>query len=192
MNQKIVLSFVGIMLIVCSNELLAQGAVIEVSLKDGRNFEGELVSVRESTLVIYTVELKADEISAVQVKKYEVVPRALITRVTIPTTVKDTSKSGLRVLKGFLIGAAAGALAIALFNIDNSHESGNPFSHISGNPGPILIVVGGLLGVGSEFLVGGSQSSEMIINNPAIEYFSWLKSLARFPQDEPEYLQNVK
>ena len=176
MNQKIVLSFVGIMLIVCSNELLGQGAVIEVSLKDGRNFEGELVSVRESTLVIYTVELKAGEISAVQVQKYEIVPHELITRVTLTTVVRDTGKAGLRVLK-VLVGAAAVSIVIS---------GGDRLG------GGRLVDDRLVWDVYKKSVFNDSQSSERIINNPAKEDFSWLKSLARFSQDEPEYLQNVK
>lgn len=158
--------------------VFSQGAIIKVLLKDGTTITGELLSVRENSLVVYTKTYN-DSISAhlsdVSIIKNEEV---------LSVIQKGKSKISKGIGYGLLIGAGTGAL----IGFASGDDGGGFVSFSAGEKA----VFGGVLLGSAGLIIGiiwGSISSTRdisVIPLPDNDY-SILKIYSRYPQNEPEF-----
>jgi len=167
----------------------SEGARVILLLNSGQQIHGELLSVRDSALVISTIEDIHEKELASQTASIHVIKNQEILHVTI----KGKSKVLKGMVQGFLIGAGAGAL-LGLA----TYQPCPPKSFICLDFGPGVAAAGGaiLLG-GAGFLIGtiagiASSRGDKVIEPLPGRDLSLLKPYARFPLEEPEFLGKIK
>jgi outer membrane protein W len=167
-----------------ANNLLAQGANIAVILSNGRIQEGELLSVRDSALIISIAPAGVTEVAA-----NEAPPSTLIRNQDIQKVIIKGESNVLKgVGLGFLIGAGAGAL-IGVAGGDD--PPGGLFSLSAPEKAALGAILGGGCGVIVGTIAGAASSSrDKVIEALPNKDFSILRPVARFPTREPEFLQN--
>jgi len=164
------------------------GAELTLTLIDSTEITGELLSVRDNTIIICEYYSAYDEELAEL--KYPILPvrNDKIQILTIEGSNNLWSGLGIGALAGTAVGISFGAIAAASQPEDD--EDPNPASTYYLVTVPVGFIVGTLFGAG----VGAATSVEEIALSdiPPGYDFSILKSLARYPDDEPEYLRAIK
>ncbi len=181
MIKKIFLTIlVGLTVLAVSNRLYAKGARVILALKNARQVTGELLSVRDSSLVISTLKDSDEKDWTTQTGGIVAVDDQEIQKVII----KGNSNIEKGMALGFLIGAGAGAL----------------IGSVSGGgwvPPGTMAVAGGIVFGGAGFVIGSivgvaSSTGDKEIEPLPNHDFPSLKPFARFPAEEPEYLKKIK
>jgi hypothetical protein len=163
---------------------------VEVTLSGGRMFKGEVIAVRESTVVLGTrtglspVEMLNDS-RALIVAPFTQVQRIATEKNTHPIT-------------GMLIGAPAGCLGgLAIGGSipvekqpNDTFGCGAQAEHESNQASGML--VGFFAGAAIGCLVGNAtgEPGQVVISAEQRD-FTFLKELARYPYGEPESLQKI-
>ena len=171
-----------ILLIILPNITSARGSEVTIFRKEGGTVKGELVFVRDSSILIEfgteEQEIGFDEIEEkIYVIKYNEIDKIVI-----------EGKSY------FLLGVLAGA-SIATYIVINDvfeDKSGPYYSHYRDSAisvGDIIcILFGGLIGG----MIGELLSPGAVIIKPSENTYQKLKSYARYKGREPEYLKKYK
>ena len=203
-NKFSSLAVVAAFLALPMSQLFAQGGVrmgarIVLLLHNQPEIAGRLLSVRDSALVISTNKAPAHHINA-QTAGISVVKNQNIRRVII----KGESRVLEGMVLGLLIGAGTGVMIGVAAGDDEpcpNHSSGGPLepgsgwclSFTAGEKALAAGIVLGAVGLGVGAKVGDATSkADKTIYPPMSQDFSALKSLAQFPQEEPEYLSLIK
>jgi hypothetical protein len=157
------------------------GAEVILSIKNGEEISGELLSVRESSLTICTkYSATEDEI-------------ANLTYPIITVRNNEIQKMNLEgsnyVLAGFGIGIAAGTGIGYLVGLA-SEQSNSAYVTPEAVGGVLGFIVGAIAGS----IIGYSLSTEEYILQEVPPDYNWsiLKPLARYPDEEPEYLKTIE
>jgi hypothetical protein len=162
-----------------------EGAEVVLLLNNGQEIKGELVSVRDSAVVISTIEDIDEKELASQTASISVIKNQEILHVTVK------GKSNL--LKGMGLGTLIGVGSGALLGLASGDDPPGWFSFSAGEKAAAL----GILLGGAGFIVGtiagviSSKGSKEIEPLPDLD-FSSLKSVARYPAGEPGYLREIK
>jgi hypothetical protein len=158
-----------------------EGAELTISLMNGTEINGELLSVRDSTITLSTKHSATEDELA---------------NLTYPVTtvrndeIKELTVEGSNyVWVGLGIGMAAGTgigYLVGLASEPNRHAYISP----EAAGGAIGFIVGALAGP----IVGHALSTDdvMLQEIPPGYDMSFLKPLARYPDEEPEYLRATK
>ena len=163
---------------------------VQIGLTNGRAFKGEVLAVRESTLVLGTrpdlspMEMIADP-GAVMVVPFR----------TVNTIITASSSHALL---GGLLGAPIGCLggygigtAMPVERQPNDTFGCNAASEHADNQ-VTGMAVGTVVGVAVGCMIGqatGDKGQELI--TPAQRDFTFLCAVARYPQEEPETLKKI-
>lgn len=164
---------------------------VEISLIRGRAFKGEVIAVRESTVVLGT----RPGLSPVEMMKE---PGALIV-VPFHAILGISTEGSHNGATGFLVGAPLGCLGG--YAIGSSIEVGNKTNDIIGcwdaaNDAAENRMTGMAVGFLAGAAIGcaaGSASGEKgqnLITGQQRD-FTFLRAVARFPNDEPESLKKI-
>ena len=158
------------------------GVEIEVSIKDGEEISGELLSVRDSTIIICTEYSAAEEDLASLQYPINTVRTDEIVELKIEGNTTP-------VLIGAGIGLAVGIGLVVLAGPYNPKPSDT--EEASKTCGGILLGLGAFSLGG---LIGALVSTEDVILTeiPPGYQFVPLKTLARYPDEEPEYLKALE
>ena len=158
-----------------------EGAEVTLSLQNGKKISGELLSVRDSTMIICT------QYSATEWE---------LASFTYPITIfwndeikEFTIEGGWYVWSGLGIGMLAGTLTGVLVGL--AIEEGR---HAMISAELYLGVIGFIAGTIIGPIVGYLLSTDDVILQeiPPGYDMSFLKPLARYPDEEPEYLRAIK
>jgi len=159
------------------------GADLTLSLMNGTEINGELLSVRDSTFTLST--------------KHSATEYDLANRVYPITTVQNdeiqelTIEGSNYVWTGFGIGIVAGTgIGLIIGRIIEGEPSGDYAGVVTAFSGFVGFIVGAIVGpiIGYE-----SSTEEFILQEIPPGYdISFLKPLARYPDEEPEYLRAIK
>ena len=163
------------------------GAKLTLTLKDSTEITGELLSIRENTITIceYYSASNADLAEL----KYPVI---VLNNDDIKVLVIEGSNNlGSGIAIGALAGAAFGAAFAALIVVSKQDDF---------DPGPAssyyLVMVPGGFVVGALFGAArgaGTSVEEIVLRDIPPRYdFSIMKPLARYPDEEPDYLKTIK
>lgn len=158
------------------------GSEIVLLLNNGRKITGELFSVRDTALVISTVEVDKVNDLATLSAGIIVVPSQDILHVTIEGKSNVLAGMGW----GILIGAGGGAL----FGYAGHREPALFTASEDAFIGGILLGLCGLV-VGTIVGIATSTSDKEIEPLPNHD-FSSLRPFTRFPANEPEWLRLIK
>jgi hypothetical protein len=163
---------------------------VEISLSGGRAFTGEVIAVRDSTVVFGTkpglspVEMLND-------------PKALLvarfSHVLMISTQKNTHP-----VTGMLIGAPVGCLgglaigsAVEVERQPNDTFGCNAQAEHDANKATGMMV-GTAVGMLAGCAIGAATGEKgQVLISPEQRDFSFLKSYARYPGEEPESLQRI-
>jgi hypothetical protein len=162
----------------------AEGVNVVLLLTNGQEVEGELISIRDSSVLIVVEDQN--------------VPRALATGVQGILAVKDTMISHViiegssRVLLGIGLGLYGGGLVAAAVAPRPSSE--DPLvKGVQEMDRAVRVVLAALAGMIVGGVIGASASeSEIEVSLSVPAERSALKKLARYPDKEPEFLQAIK
>jgi len=157
------------------------GVEVKLSLKNGTEVNGELLSVRDNTLIIC--------------KEYSATEGELANRTYPINTIQNNEIKELiiegdsYIWAGIGYGALGGALIAAVVGYAIAVEEKSFGVEILGG-GLIGFIVGAFAGG----VVGNANSTNDIILSgiPADYDLSILKPLARYPDEEPEYLKVIE
>jgi len=160
-----------------------EGAEVTLSLQNGKEINGELLSVRESSITICT--------------EYSITEEELAKLIYPITAVRNDEIKELTLEGGKYIwaGIGYGALGGAALGAISFYFATEGNTHITQGAGALI---GGILGVLAGAIVGGvigytSSTDEVILQEIPPDYnWSILKPLARYPDEEPEYLRAIK
>jgi len=159
------------------------GAEVILSVKNGEKISGELLSVRESSLIICK-EHYATEVELANLKyPINTVKNDEIKELTIEGSNYIWLGLGIGIAAGFGLGVLVGI---------SSFESGSfqqeAYTTYAG--GGIGLLAGAVVGL----IVGYFNSTEEVILQEVPPDYNWsiLKTLARYPDEEPEYLQAIE
>ena len=155
------------------------GAEIILSIKNGRKFNGELLSIRESSVIICT-EYSATEQELAGLK--------------YPINIVQNDEINELTIKGsnyVWIGLAIGAATFTGIGIWIGHGIEKGLDTEGGKEG--IGIIGFLVGAIVGGIVGYLLSTDDVILHeiPAGYDLSLLKSIARYPYKEPEYLKAI-
>ncbi len=155
------------------------GAEVTLSIKNGKEISGELLSVRENSVTICT-EYSATE-QELSNRKYP------INKVQNDEINEITIEGSNCVWIGFAIGSAT----FTGIGIWIGHELEKGLDAEGGKAG--LGIIGFFVGAIAGGIVGYLLSTDnVILKDIPPEYdFSLLKSLARYPDEEPKYLRAI-
>jgi hypothetical protein len=151
------------------------GAEVILSLKYGEKISGELLSVRDSTMIICTEHSATEEELASLKYPITAVRNDEMQEITIEGS--DYVWIGLGI--GIVVGTGIGYAA----------------AKASNSVGGIIILVGGaIVGIIGGPIIGNALSTEEFILQeiPPGYDMTFLKPLARYPDEEPEYLREIK
>ena len=159
------------------------GAEITISIKNGEEINGELLSVRDSTITLCTEysateeELAKFKYSIITVRNDEIQE----------LTIEGSSYVWTGLFIG--IGVGTGIGAIIGDNISRYSRYGY-YGLMTAGLGMIGFITGAIAGS----TIGNSLSTEeFILQEIPPDYdFSLLKPLVRYPDEEPEYLRVIK
>jgi hypothetical protein len=163
----------------------ARGAWVTLVCRDSRTIEGELLSARDTALVITTKEDESEDFlldhpEVLVTVTYQDVKRMII---------RGQSRVGAGMGKGFLIGAGTGAL---LGLASGNDQRGFPIAFSAGAKALIGGVMLGAVGfiVGTVSGIASSTSDKEIIPQSKEEPIV-LRGFARYVSSEPEYLKAI-
>jgi hypothetical protein len=152
---------------------------VELFLSDGVKMEAEIVALRDTSIVVL-----ADSASSTQMVL--VLPHNRIMSVRLP--------GNSHILAGALMGCGAGCATGALIGCNSKTRSGckeeEPLEQQANG------LSGGIIGSLAGALIGGAvggvaSTGERVLVSPVQRDFNVLRPLARYPDEEPEYLQRV-
>jgi len=157
------------------------GAEVTLLLKDSTEIYGELLSVRDSSVIICTEHSATEKELASLKYPINTVRNDEIKELTLEGTNYVLSGLGIGIAAGTGIGVLAG-LAV--------EPSGQSYISPELALGVLGFIVGAIVGP----IVGYSLSTEEFVLQeiPPGYDFSLLKPLARYPGEEPEYLRAIK
>jgi hypothetical protein len=182
MHNKLLVTTVGLLLGFPTDCILAQGADVVLLFKTGEEISGELLEVRDSSLMISTLEDASEKDLSTHSAGIIAVRNERIFHVVI--------KGKSNMLKGMGIGTAVGGGLGALIGFASGDDPPGFLSFTaSEKAGAGAIVLGGL-----GFLVGtvagiASSSSDKLVEPLMNNDFSSLKPLAGYPDKEPKFLE---
>jgi len=159
------------------------GAEITVSKKNGTEINGELLSVRDTSIIICSdIGLSETELARINYPIYNIRNNE-IKEVTVEGGWYIWSGMGYGGLGGALLGVALAAA---------TYEKSSYLSEAG-----VIIIVGGLgtlVGAIAGGIVGYALSTDdaILLDIPPGYDFSLLKSLARYPDKEPEFLRAIE
>ncbi len=163
----------------------AMGAEVTVLLKDGEESEGELLSVRDSTITLCTKYSATEKELASLQYPIHTVRTDKILEITL-----EGNKYPF--LIGFGIGAVAGiGLGILVAENYESEELDRGWDELVGGCFGIM-VFSGVAAIGTVIGLIASTDDVILYEIPPGYKFLPLKSLARYPDEEPEYLKAIK
>ena len=158
------------------------GAELTLSLMKGQEINGELLSVRDSTITLSSKHPTTE--NELRNRTYP------ITTVQYDEIQKITIEGSNYVWTGLAIGVAVGTgLGLIIGSIIQGDASGYA-GLITPGSGVIGFLVGAIVGpiIGYE-----SSNEEFILQEIPPGYdMTFLKPLARYPDEEPEYLREIK
>ena len=166
------------------NILSAKGAEVEINLYDGKIIYGELLFVRDSSVLIETIKEVSENIFPELEEKVIVINNIDIRRIII------LGKSF--VFSGALIGALLGGSAIAIGDQIGNSSGSSEGGLIKGYAVSVLGSISLIIGAGIGAIVGSLLSSDDIIIEPYPNLKWKLKPYARYPDEEPEFLKEHK
>ena len=157
------------------------GVEVTLSLKNGTEVNGELLSVRDNTLIICKEYSATEGELANLTYPINTIPNNEIKELTIEGDSYIWAGIGFGALGGAILGAIVGYV-IAV------EEKSFGVEIIGG--GLIGIIVGAI----ASGVVGNANSTDdVILQEIPMDYdFSFLKPLARYPDEEPEYLKAIE
>lgn len=153
------------------------GAEVTILLKNETVFNGELLSIRNNTIIL-CLEYSAMEGELSQ-NIYPIIP--IDKNEILELTVEGDSYVWIGIGAGALVGAVAGALI--------GSTSDEMLAGLAG-----MVVGGFLVGPLAGGITGQSFSTETYVLQDVPTDFDWsiLKPLSRYPDEEPEYLKAIK
>jgi len=165
----------------------AVGAEVTLSLTEGEEISGELLSVRDSSITLCEEYSATEEELAVQ--KYP------IKNVRTDTIIElEINGNNYPVWIGAGIGVVAGTVVYLLVKDDKGeNQESNAFSRTFSEVDlGTTCLVGGIIAL--PILIGRMLSTEDVILSdiPTGYKFLPLKSLARYPDKEPDYLRAIE
>jgi len=160
-----------------------EGAEVTLSLQNGKEIIGELLSVRESSITICT--------------EYSITEEELAKLIYPITAVRNDEIKELTLEGGNYIwaGIGYGALGGAALGAISFYFATEGNTHVTQGAGALI---GGILGVLAGAIAGGiigytSSTDEVILQEIPTDYnWSILKPLSRYPDEEPEYLKAIE
>jgi hypothetical protein len=168
------------------DQLLARGASIVVFLNDGRQVTGELLAVRDTALLIDTLVGKTEDSAATQIAGIVRVSRNAVQKVRV----KGESFKGKGRLYGTLVGAGLG---VVIGFADGNDPPGSFMRLTAGEKALTFGAFGGLLGGFVGAIYGAAWSTEDKEYDTSVkEDWASLKAVARYPEQEPEFLKKIK
>jgi hypothetical protein len=165
----------------------AEGVDVVLLLRNGREVEGKLVSVRDSSVLIDVEDEDVPPGLSTQIRGILAIKDTMISRFALEGSSHVLLGMGLGFLGGSLVGAAGGEAVASSEKDEFSRELAATLG--AGIYASIGMVAGTLVGG----LIGAAASQPDIEVSPsAPAERSALKKLARYPDQEPEFLQEVK
>ena len=160
------------------------GVGVEVSLllNNGSKYNGELLSVRDSTITLCTEYSAAEEELA-----NLTYPVLLFSNDEIKELTIEGSNWVLEgMAAGAAVGAGIGALVVQPDEYATSREEG--LATLAG------LVIGGCVGIATGLAIGYAISTDDYVLQEVPPNYNWsiLKPLARYPDEEPEYIRVIK
>jgi hypothetical protein len=157
------------------------GAEITLLLKDRTEIKGELLSVRDTTMIICTEHSATEEELANLIYPINTVRNDEIKELTLEGSNYVWAGLGIGIVAGTLTGILVGSLLEENRQAYISHEAGF---------GVLGFIVGAIAGP----IIGHALSTEEFVLQeiPPGYNFSLLKPLAHYPDEEPEYLKVIK
>ena len=157
------------------------GVEITLSLKNGTEYNGELLSIRENSVIICT--------------EYSATDDELANRIYPIITIQNSEIKKLKIegdsfiWVGIGYGALGGVLAGALVGYTIAVEEKSFGVEILGG-GVIGLIVGAIAG---GFVGNANSTDDVLLQDIPPGYdFSLLKPVARYPDEEPEYLKAIE
>ncbi len=182
MSRKLLAAFLFLVIAVPAGSLIAQGAEVVLALKDGRRVDGELLSVRDSSIVLST-NMRLSEHDLTELADLLVVVRS---EEILHVIIKGKSNILSGMGEGLLLGGAIGGALGLLTGDDKSGFIRFTAAEKAGwgaiGFGAVGLIIGTITGIAS------STSDKMIEPLPDFD-FSLLKQLARYKTGEPEFLK---
>ncbi len=185
MPKKLVFAVIGLLLTYPMDCILAQGADVVLLVKSGEEISGELLSVRDSSLIISTLE-DAD------IKELST-QRAGILAVRNEEVFHVVIKGKSNILKGMGLGTLIGGGFGGFLGLASGDDPPGWFSMTAGEKAAVGAIAFGAVG----FLVGtiagvASSSGDEIVEPLLNQDFSSLKPVAKFSEKEPEFLKKIR
>ena len=162
-------------------------------LKDGEEINGELLSVRDSTITLCTEYSATEkELANLQYPIYTV-----RTDKILEITLEGSDYKWIAMGIGTAAGIGLGILMRDIFESESSdglRGLDELKKSCSGMLGVLLgVSLGFFLGAGIVYLASNDAMDDVILSEIPPGYkFLPLKSLARYPDEEPEYLKAIK
>lgn len=172
MSQAARIALVSLLL--CLQAALADGRKIAITLRNGQELRGELLSVREKSLVVIKVDNVGDHELMNHPEFIAAVPQHEIRTVTIEA--KWHVRVGMRI--GWILGTVAGII---------SGSSSKHHDKADAVGGGVLGGLGGLL-IGTLIGAFGSSPGEEV-DTDSLQDLSCFRQYARYQKDEPVCLQ---
>jgi len=157
------------------------GAEITISNKNGTEINGELLSVRDTSIVICSyIGLSENELAIINHSIYDI-RNSEIKKLTVEGCNYIWTGLGIGMAGGAAIGTLGGSAS----------ETGSSYK---GVPTIVFGIIGSLAGTAIGSIVGYLLSTEEFVLQeiPPGNDFSFLKSLARYRDEEPEYLRAIE
>jgi len=181
-------TLIGIMALVISaqSNLFAGGSEIEVLLKSGIRYTGELLAERDSAVVLSMLKDADDKMLS---RNPSVVS---IIRIDSIAKVMEEGHSHLLVEMG--LGLASGVVVGAILGLSGS-KSKDPIANVFTQSigGAAGAGIGGLVGLGAGAIVGAAtSSSDQVYQVTTPSGRAALRLSARYPMAEPSFLELVK
>jgi len=142
----------------------ARGADVIIAVKDGRTVSGELIAVKQDSLVLLSPVGKDESVT--------------FTEISAITIVKK-SRAGTGFLAGFLVGGIAGGILGSQWNKGDESYEGKAIL-----PGVLIFgALGGLIGLGIGAAVGSDETIEFagLSEVEARKVLGQLRGMARMP-----------
>ena len=160
-----------------------EGAELILSLMNGTEINGELLSVRDSTITLSTKHSATEEELASLKYSITTVRNDEIQKITIEGS--NYVWTGLAV--GIAVGTGLGLLIGSIIQKDDAHGYAKGVTSFVG-------VIGFIVGAIAGPIVGYSLSTEEYILQEIPPDYNWsiLKPVARYPDKEPEYLKAIE
>lgn len=185
--KKIMASLLLFTLMMCSRQaLLADGAETEILLASGKKAGGELLVVREHSLLLSTWRGASDDQLQTSQGMLVEVSTASIRSVTLKR--EGGSHAAVGALVGVVVGGGVGYL------VSKPSEKEDAITQtVESVFSPVATITCAVLGMGIGALIGsGAKGDKIIEASSADPDFTSLNEFARFQGGEPEFLQNKK